>query len=117
MAVAGMFVCLFFTSRSPWCVFDMHDQDSAYRASGEDSGHSPEHVGHGGEGGADPPAYHGQQQRYDFETHTHNFRIPIIAIALQMNPSLSVSNPSNLETTALLCPHKPGCQTQIQDNT
>lgn len=49
--------------------------------------------------------------------HTHNFRIPIIAIALQMNPSLSVSNPSNLETTSLLCPHKPGCQTQIQDNT
>lgn len=49
----------------------MHDQDSAYRASGEDSGHSPEHVGHGGEGGADPPAYLGQQQRYAFKTHTH----------------------------------------------
>lgn len=65
------FIFYFFTSPSPWCVFDMHDQDSAYRASGEDSGHSPEHVGHGGEGGADPPAYHGQQQRYDSETHTH----------------------------------------------
>lgn len=45
------------------CVCDVHEQDSAGRPGGAHSGHCPEHVGHGGEGGADPAAKHLQQPR------------------------------------------------------
>lgn len=59
-----VFVCL--------CLCDMCGQNPAYWASGAHPGHSPEHVWHGSEGGADPAAQHGQQQRYDLErTHAH----------------------------------------------
>lgn len=54
MVVAGIFLDILFLF-----VY----QDSAYRAGGADPGHSPEYVWHGGEGGADPTAQHGQQQR------------------------------------------------------
>lgn len=45
------------------CVCDVHEQDSAGRPGGAHSGHCPEHVGHGCEGGADPAAKHLQQPR------------------------------------------------------
>lgn len=51
-------------------VCDFIAQDSANGAGGPDPGHSPEHVWHGGAGGADPAAQHGQQPGYSFKIRT-----------------------------------------------